>query len=180
VRDLLTLGVLPLALVCGKPVERHDTAARCIENLRAPPPPNAKPASMCPHDPARVRSRLASGTVSFPSARHQPVLKVEVARSPSDITRGLMYRTKLDADRGMLFSFRDERVREFWMKNTCVPLDMLFLAKDGTVVGILEQVPVLNDERRSIGCPAAYVLEANAGWSREHGVTPGMKASLQL
>lgn len=91
-----------------------------------------------------------------------------------------MYRTKLDADRGMLFSFGDERVREFWMKNTCIPLDMLFLAKDGTVVGILEQVPVLNDERRSIGCPAAYVLEANAGWAREHGVTPGMKASLQL
>lgn len=61
-----------------------------------------------------------------------------------------------------------------------IPLDMSFLAKDGIVVGALEQVPVLNEEPRSVGCAAAYVLEVNAGWSREHGVTPGMKASIQL
>jgi uncharacterized membrane protein (UPF0127 family) len=107
-------------------------------------------------------------------------VSVEIARSANDVTRGLMYRTSLPKDRGMLFSFEDERIREFWMKNTCVPLDMLFLANDGSVVGILEQVPVLNEVPRSVRCAAAFVLEVNAGWSREHGVTPGMKATLQL
>jgi hypothetical protein len=57
---------------------------------------------------------------------------------------------------------------------------MLFLAKDGTIVGLLEQVPTLNDAVREVGCPAAYVLEVNAGWSRRHGVKPGMKLDLTL
>jgi uncharacterized protein len=57
---------------------------------------------------------------------------------------------------------------------------MLFLAKDGTIVGLLEQVPTLNDRPREVRCPAAYVLEVNAGWSRRHGVKPGMKLDLAL
>jgi len=81
---------------------------------------------------------------------------------------------------GMIFVWQDERPRTFWMRNTCLPLDMLFLAKDGTIVGILEQVPTLNDRARSVGCPSAYVLEVNAGWTRKHGVTPGMKAQIRL
>jgi uncharacterized membrane protein (UPF0127 family) len=86
----------------------------------------------------------------------------------------------MPAEEGMIFVFPDERPRTFWMKNTCIPLDMLFLAADGTVVGILEQVPVLSQAMRSVPCPAAYVLEMNAGWARRHGVMPGMKTDLQL
>jgi len=80
----------------------------------------------------------------------------------------------------MLFEFGEERPRTFWMKNTCIPLDMLFLSSDGTVVGILEQVPVLNEAPRAVPCPAAYVLEVNAGYARRHGLTPGMKAEMKL
>jgi uncharacterized membrane protein (UPF0127 family) len=56
---------------------------------------------------------------------------------------------------------------------------MLFLSRDGTIVGIQEQVPVLNDRSRSIPCPAAYVLEVNAGWCRQHGVRAGMRAVIE-
>jgi uncharacterized membrane protein (UPF0127 family) len=106
-------------------------------------------------------------------------VNVEVARQPKDHARGLMYRTSMPAEQGMLFSWADERVRSFWMHNTCIPLDMLFLSRDGTVVGIQEQVPVLNDRSRSIPCPAAYVLEVNAGWCRQHGVRAGMRAVIE-
>lgn len=84
-----------------------------------------------------------------------------------------MYRTTMDQDQGMLFEFPDERRRAFWMKNTCIPLDMLFVDRGGTIVGILENVPTLNLASRGVPCPAAYVLEVNAGWTREHGVFAG-------
>jgi uncharacterized membrane protein (UPF0127 family) len=91
-----------------------------------------------------------------------------------------MYRTALERDQGMLFVFPDEQRRSFWMKNTCIPLDMLFLASDGTIAGIIEQVPVLNEAPRAVPCPAAYVLEVNAGYTRRHGIEPGMKAEIEL
>ncbi|HEX7602742.1 MAG TPA: DUF192 domain-containing protein, partial [Polyangiaceae bacterium] len=63
-----------------------------------------------------------------------------------------------------------------WMHNTCISLDMMFIDEDGTIVGILENVPTLNDEARTVGCPSRYVLEVNGGWSRRHGVSAGQKA----
>lgn len=73
----------------------------------------------------------------------------------------------------MLFTWSDERPRSFWMKNTCIPLDMMFIDRENVIVGILEQVPTLNTEPRRIPCPAARVLEVNAGFARRHGVRPG-------
>ena len=91
----------------------------------------------------------------------------------------LMYRTQLDADAGMLFSWDREQPRSFWMLNTCIPLDMLFIAADGTIVGILEQVPTMNTAPRGVPCAAQHVLEVNAGWTRQHGVVPGQKVSIE-
>lgn len=155
-------------------------AGRCIRPLAIPPPPPAKPASSCPADTEATPPVLARGRVAFPEAEGAPSVEVEVADTPATEARGLMYRTELGAMSGMIFVWEDERTRTFWMRNTCLPLDMLFLAKDGTIVGILEQVPTLNDRARSVGCPSAYVLEVNAGWTRKHGVTPGMKAEIKL
>jgi hypothetical protein len=90
-----------------------------------------------------------------------------------------MYRTSMPEDQGMLFSWTTETVRTFWMRNTCIPLDMLFINRDGFILGIVEQVPVLNDEPRSVPCPAAYVLELNAGYSRRHGLTPGTRVTFE-
>jgi len=155
-------------------------AGRCIEPLVEPPPPVAEPASICPHDPDESTPELRHGKVKVPEAKGAPTIEVEIADTPASEQRGLMYRTKLGAERGMIFVWPKESIRTFWMHNTCLPLDMLFLAKDGTVVGILEQVPTLNDRPRQVRCPAAYVLEVNAGWSRRHGVRPGMKLELNL
>jgi uncharacterized membrane protein (UPF0127 family) len=76
----------------------------------------------------------------------------------------------------MLFLFDAERDLSFWMRNTCIALDMLFIAADRVIVGIEENVPTLNDDSYAPGdCNSRYVLEVNAGWARRHGVRAGDK-----
>jgi uncharacterized membrane protein (UPF0127 family) len=116
--------------------------------------------------------------VSFPDAPAVPPVKAELARADSERARGLMFRTSLAEDRGMLFQMGDRSVHAFWMHNTCIPLDIMFIDDDGTIVGIEENVPTLNDDERSVGCPSSWVLEVNAGWSRRHGVRPGQHVRL--
>jgi len=141
--------------------------------MAADPPRRAPNALHCPPDP-QGGVELAHGYVVFPDAPGSPRLNVELARTEAEKERGLMYRTKLPDAQGMLFSWSGaEQPRTFWMRNTCIPLDMMFIARDGTITGILEQVPTLNDEPRGVPCPAAYVLEVNAGWSRAHGIQSG-------
>jgi uncharacterized protein len=117
--------------------------------------------------------------VSFPDAPAKPRIWVELAETDAARTRGLMYRTRLEDDQGMLFSWEHEQRRSFWMKNTCIPLDMLFVDAQGFIVGILENVPTLNQTPRGIRCPAAHVLEVNAGWTREHGVFAGQRLEIE-
>jgi uncharacterized protein len=78
----------------------------------------------------------------------------------------------------MLFSWDEAAPRAFWMHNTCLALDMVFLDQDLSIVGILEQVPPWNDAPRRVRCPAAHVLEVRAGWAREYGVKPGDRAEV--
>jgi uncharacterized protein len=162
------------------PAAAPSQADRCVVPLAEPAPAVAKPATSCPADPVANPPVLRVGKVSFPEAENAPSVEVEIADTPPTEQRGLMYRTELAAEKGMIFVWPSNRSRTFWMRNTCLPLDMMFIAKDGTVAGILEQVPVMNDAPRSVACPVAYVLEVNAGWSRKHGVKPGMKAALSL
>lgn len=142
------------------------------------PAPVAGKAARCPKDPDG-NLKLPRGRVTFVDAPNSPSAEVELARDDAARERGLMYRTSMPRDSGMLFSWQDERVRNFWMHNTCIPLDMLYVTKDGTIAGILEQVPTLNDAPRGIKCPVAHVLELNAGWARAHGVAPGMKVKIE-
>jgi uncharacterized membrane protein (UPF0127 family) len=142
------------------------------------PAPIAPKATRCPADPSGNLT-LPLGKVIFTDAPSAPQVEVELARDEAARERGLMYRTSMPADHGMLFSWSDESSRTFWMRNTCIPLDMLYISKDGVIAGILEQVPTLNDAPRNIACPVAHVLELNAGWARSHGVAPGMKLTIE-
>ncbi len=110
--------------------------------------------------------------ITFPDESGVKV-DAELVRSEHDTTRGLMYRKHMDEEHGMLFDLREREDHHFWMHNTCIPLDMLFVDDDGLIVGIVENAPTLNNESRSVGCPSRWVLEVNAGWSRRHGVRAG-------
>lgn len=101
---------------------------------------------------------------------------VEVPDDQEEFARGLMFRTHLPWNAGMLFAFYDEEPRRFWMKNTLIPLDMIFVDSSSKIIDIKENVPPCKQEE----CPtypskepAQYVLEVNAGFVQEKGVKIG-------
>lgn len=154
-----------------------QSAPRCVVALPAAPPPAPPkgPDPRCPRDPEGGPPMVPVGHVAFPDAKAAPRLEVELMLTEPHQARGLMYRKQLADDHGMLFAFAAESVHTFWMHDTCLPLDMLFVDRDGFVAGIVENAPTLDDDGRSIACPVAYVLEVNAGWARRHGVAPGQR-----
>jgi len=152
---------------------------RCVLPTPEQPPPAVSPgpAAGCPADPEGASATLPVVPVRFVDPRG-PQVEAEIVRTLHDTSRGLMYRTHLDEDRGMLFDLRVREDHKFWMHNTCVPLDLLFIDFDGLIVGIVESAPTLNDASRGVGCPSRWVLEVNAGWSRRHGVRAGQRVEL--
>ncbi|NOZ88219.1 MAG: DUF192 domain-containing protein [Deltaproteobacteria bacterium] len=98
---------------------------------------------------------------------------VEIADTPFKRKQGLMFRKNLDFDNGMLFIFPGEKVRTFWMKNTLISLDMIFINGNNKIVGIIHNAEPLSTERLSVPEPAAYVLEVRAGFSKKYGIYPG-------
>lgn len=146
----------------------------CLIELPKTAPPVARSLAECPADP-QGRPTMPEGALSFPEAPRAPRLRVELAQNDADRAHGLMFRSSLSDDEGMLFSWPQSEPRSFWMHNTCLALDMLFLDRDGIIVGVLEQVPPWNDAPRRVPCPAAHVLEVRAGWTRDHGVRPGQR-----
>jgi uncharacterized protein len=99
-------------------------------------------------------------------------VKVEIASTNASRQRGLMYRDSLGADRGMLFVYRDLKVRRFWMKDTRVPLSIAFADRGGRIVRIEDLTPFDTESTSSV-LPAQYALEMNQGWFAEHGVDKG-------
>jgi len=106
----------------------------------------------------------ASGTYEF---------SVEVMRSEPQRERGLMFRRYLPQDRGMLFDFGVERPVLMWMKNTYLPLDMIFIGRSGKVVGLAENAEPLSEKIIPSGAPAYGVLEVNAGTAARLGLKIG-------
>ncbi len=102
-------------------------------------------------------------------------VKVEIARTASERQRGLMYRESLEKGTGMIFVFDDPGVQVFWMKNTMIPLDMIFIGEDLAVVGVVESAEPLTLTPRTVGVPSLYVLEVEGGFAALHGIVAGTK-----
>jgi uncharacterized membrane protein (UPF0127 family) len=98
---------------------------------------------------------------------------VEVMRTPEQLAQGLMFRRYLPDDRGMLFDFKAEHPVQFWMKNTYLPLDMIFISKAGKIVSIAENAEPLSEKLIPSGAPALGVLEVNAGTAARIHAKPG-------
>lgn len=130
-----------------------------------------------------------------PTPRPEVQFNVEVADTAPERARGLMFRSKLPQNRGMLFVFENDEVRNFWMKNTLIPLDMIFVDSGGSVVSVRENVPpcddgtpfqkMLKSPRDAVSCPiyssgvpARYVLEINAGLAQAHAIQPGVRMDI--
>jgi uncharacterized membrane protein (UPF0127 family) len=123
---------------------------------------------------AQPRSRGEPEVILSTRAGEQRV-RVEIARNETERQRGLMYRQSLEPGRGMIFLWeRPERLK-FWMKNTYIPLDMIFIAGDKHVVYVEENAePLTTVNRGPDGEDSQYVLEVPGGWARAHGVERGV------
>ncbi|MFZ5789190.1 MAG: DUF192 domain-containing protein [Pseudomonadota bacterium] len=125
--------------------------------------PRPSPAGAGPLEPLTIET----------AAGIKHVFSVEIARTTEERARGLMFRDRLAPDGGMLFVYRADQPVSMWMKNTLIPLDMLFIARDGTIRSIAERtVPLSETIIPSQGVVAA-VLEINGGTAERLGIRPG-------
>ncbi len=120
---------------------------------------------------------------TFPALDETPVtiktvsgerrFRVEIARSFEEQQRGMMFRQNLAADRGMIFPLKPLREASFWMKNTLIPLDMIFIRQDGTIARIAPETVPHALEPVSSGEPVAAVLEIAGGEAAKQGISEG-------
>ncbi len=101
-------------------------------------------------------------------------INAELASSPQQREIGLMFRTSMPTNDGMLFVFEQPSQQCFWMRNTLIPLSIAFLGDDGSVVNIDDMKPQTLDSHCS-GKPVRFVLEMNQGWFAKRGIKPGSK-----
>jgi uncharacterized membrane protein (UPF0127 family) len=101
------------------------------------------------------------------------VFAVEMAVTPEEQARGLMFRHKLPEGQGMLFDFQQEKPMSFWMKNTYISLDIIFIRGDGRIHRIAENTVPLSEALVSSGAPVRAVLEVVAGTTRKLGIAAG-------
>jgi uncharacterized membrane protein (UPF0127 family) len=119
-------------------------------------------------------ARASQPAVILEPPGHPPAeVTVEIASTGRQIQRGLMYREYMPPEHGMLFLMREERVHSFWMRNTLIPLDMIFIGKDMKVAGVVANAEPLTDTSRRVNAPSYWVLEVNGGWAAAHHVQAG-------
>lgn len=106
-------------------------------------------------------------------------ITTEVVNTWPKIEKGLMFREHLGLDDGMLFFMGYENDHAFYMRNTLIPLDMIFIKKDMTVGGVYENAEPRTETLRKVGVPTLYVLEVNGGYARAHGVIAGAKVRFE-
>ena len=106
-------------------------------------------------------------------------IDVEIAERTADRWRGLMFREKMDENQGMLFIFPAEETLSFWMKDTPLALDIIYLNADRTIVTIRKNTVPYSEESVPSDVPAKYVVEVNAGFADRHRLEPGDKAFWQ-
>ena len=118
--------------------------------------------------------RFETGNLAIVSGGGRHEFNVELALTPEQRSQGLMYRREMARDAGMLFDFgaRPDRA-SMWMKNTYIPLDMLFIKPDGTIESIAERTVPHSLEALSSRGPVRYVLELNGGTAARLGIEPG-------
>ena len=104
------------------------------------------------------------------------VIRAEVADNNSSRARGLMRRTALPPNGGMLFVFDEDAIHCMWMKNTYIPLSVAFLDAQGAIINIADMQPH-SEESHCASRPAVYALEMAQGWFAQRGIKPGMKLS---
>ena len=155
-----------VAVACSRPPVLPP--AQTDQNAVAPAEPEAQAASKITHFPGRGEVRLAGR----PAAA---AITVELARTEPEREQGLMFRKSMADDHGMLFFMPYDNDWVFYMRNTYIPLDMVFVGADWVVAGVLENVAPLTETHRSVGKPSRYILELGAHQAAHQGIAAGTR-----
>lgn len=124
---------------------------------------------------ARAQSVTASLPIQNLTIGHQKI-NAELAATPSDRQQGLMFRTSMAANHGMLFVFEESASHCFWMRNTPLPLTIGFIDAAGILINTLDMAP-FNESAHCPTKPAKYALEMNQGWFAKHRIQTGAKVA---
>ena len=124
-------------------------------------------------NPPSSKDSDSPATVVFEGNSGPVRVKVEIARYPEEIRRGLMHRRQMPQDHGMLFLMGREEQQSFWMKNTLIPLDMVFVRKDKSILGIVENAEPKTLTSRRVEGPSLYVIEVKGVFTAKHGIKAG-------
>ena len=144
----------------------------------APPPAKAAVTDITAQDYVMPKLPHARVTLTDAYGGNHPV-DAEVAYTRDQRTRGLMWRTELAEGTGMLFIFQGDQWLSFWMKNTLIPLDMIFIRSDLTIAGIVEKAEPKTLSSRAPEGQSMYVLEVPSGWSEKIGLRKGLKVKIE-
>lgn len=157
----------PLVTLCAV----LGASAACCAPQAAEPTPTATAESRAGDVHPVSGLEVIPLTINHDGREHR--FRVEVARTDAEQAQGLMFRTEMGPDEGMLFPSEFPQPRSFWMKNTVIPLDLIFIGPDGLITNIIANAtPYSLDPLRSAG-PVIAVLELNGGRAAELGITPG-------
>lgn len=143
--------------------------------------PQTAEAERAPATPAAPAVHPESGleiiplSVDLGGKRH--AFRVEVARTPAQQANGLMFRKAMGADEGMLFPYAQPRLLSFWMRNTVLPLDIIYIGPDGKVVNVVANAVPYSETPLWSSAPASAVLELNAGRAAQLGIKAGTPVS---
>ena len=144
-KSWVVLIIIGLSLSCGKQVNRKK------EILEIP-------------EPKFIKQAIAWVINDIDTLQ---TIDIELAKTPGKRSQGLMYRKSMKKNQGMLFIFKEESIQSFFMKNTYIPLDLIFIDRNGRVVDIAKRAKVMDLSSIISNKPAMYVLEVNAGLSDE-------------
>jgi uncharacterized membrane protein (UPF0127 family) len=128
----------------------------------------------CPAQPAELK------TLEIASKTGVHTFAVEIAATEAEREKGLMFRKSLPEGQGMLFDFHQEQEVGFWMRNTYIPLDMIFIRGDGRILRIAENTEPLSEKVIPSGGPVLAVLELIGGSARKFGIAPGDQVAFPI
>jgi len=135
-----------------------------------------KPKSSTPSTKSGIPFQKEGTLTIFPTSNSSPLfLDIEVAENDAERMRGLMDRYNLPENAGMLFIFEKDEPRSFWMKNTFISLDIIYINSNKEIVSIQKYTQPKTTSSIPSEKPAMYVLEVNAGFTDSHGIKPGDK-----